>query len=382
MGLFRYWYLAREFLHPQSLGAYYDGEFHASGVWPKTPARLYLAISHGELYFQHLRLPPAVPADKVPQALALEARRFLAQLKGQEERVSLAFLRLAEGQFLVAFREHSFFQRLERQLPSPLVPCGFFPAWVALLAWFWPQGPLKDGLYFVRTKKGIEGFLWQEGRLTGVLPFSRRAAESLIAERKETAFEAPEERAEEVLAEGASKVALLPEDLRVTFEGYPLLLRPKISKKALLLWVLPLLFLGVGMGFQHQTEILKEKEQAIAARVKKLRQKEALLRQRLEEQKLLEELAQEVRSYQKRPKLLAALAELAKLLPEDTWIRKFEFRYPNVIQLWGESQNTLEVVKRLEASPLFREVKVLSSVTKNPRTGKENFAIRAYLETP
>jgi len=76
------------------------------------------------------------------------------------------------------------------------------------------------------------------------------------------------------------------------------------------------------------------------------------------------------------------LAELARLLPPDTWVRKLEFRAPNTLQLWGESANTLEVIKRLEASPLFKEVKVISSVTKNPRTGKENFAIRTILETP
>jgi len=383
MGFGRYWYLAREFLQPLSVGAYYDGEgFRTAGELPKRPARVYLAISHGELYFQNIRLPATVPPDKVPQALALEASRFLDLLKGQTERVSCAYVKLAEGLYLVAFREISFFQKLERELPAPLVICGIFPAFVALLAWFWKKtsGHLEDGLYFVRTAKGVEGFIWQGGRLTGVLPFSTKAAEVLIAKHQDQLHEAPADQAAEVLAQGAGQVAQLPEDLRLTFADYPLRLRPKVSKKVLLLWTLPLILWGVGLGLQYETEKLREEREVVTAKLRELKQQEAILSQRLEEQKLLEELEKEVRSYQKRPPLLEALAELARLLPEDTWVRKFEFRAPNVIQLWGESKNTLEVVKRLEASRLFREVKVLSSVTKNPRTGKENFAIRAYLE--
>jgi len=378
MDLVRYWYLVREFFHPLSQGAYYDGEgLRSAGPWPSRPARLYVAVSHGTLYFQHLRLPAAVPPDKLPQALALEAGRLLNLMEGQAEEVSCAPLALGGGEYLVAFRERSFFEKLRPLVPRPLVLCGLFPAWVALLAWFWQRGPLSDGLYFVRTGAGVEGFVWEGGQVRGLVPFSPRAAEALLKEHEGHLHEA---EGLEALAQGAALVPSLPPKWQVSFDRYPLRLRPQVSKKALLLWLLPVLLWGVGLGLEHRTRELQHRTQALTQRLKALRQEEEALKKQLEEQKLLEDLAREIQSYQQDSSLLKALAELARVLPADTWVRKLEFRAPDVIQLWGESRNTLEVVKRLEESPLFREVKVLSSVTKNPRTGKENFAIRAHLE--
>ena len=385
MDLWRYWYLTQEFLRPFALGAYYDGQdFHfEKDLSSSRPGRLYLAISHAALYFQVIRLPATIPANKLAQALNLEASRLLTLLEGREGLVATsAFTPLKEGAYLVSFRERSFFEEILRNLPKTLVVCGVFPAWVALLAWFYQQGPLEDGFYLARTEKAIEGFQWQEGQVVNVLPSSPPALEALLKKQDLPRHEISPKEAPQVLMQGARLVPQLPGHLVAVFDAYPLSVRPKVPKKALLLWFLPALFWGVGLGLEHWEARLASQEKALDKKLKVYQLEASKLEAELKKQKAYADLAKEIKSYTTRPPLLEALAELARLLPPDTWVRKLEFRAPNTLQLWGESANTLEVIKRLEASPLFKEVKVISSVTKNPRTGKENFAIRTILETP
>ncbi len=383
MDFWRYWYLTQEFLRPFSLGAFYDGEgFHFEKNFPSRPGRLYIAVSHACLYFQVMRLPASIPQNKIVPALNLEASRLLTLLEGREGlEATSAFFPLQEQAFLVAFREKAFFEEIFRDLPKTWIVCGVFPAWVALLAWFYQKGPLKDGFYLVRTPKAVEGFQWKEGKVVGVLPSSWPAAQAFLAKQEAPTYE-PSERAIEVLLEGAKMVPKLPGPWIAAFDAYPLSIRPHISKKALALWLFPLLFLGLGLGLAPIEENLKRQEKALDKQISLYRIELGKFEAALKQQKAYEDLAREIQSYTERPPLLKALAEMARLLPQDTWVRKLEFRSPDTLQIWGESSNTLAVIKRLEASPIFKDVKVISSVTKNPRTGKENFAIRMLLVKP
>jgi len=384
MGLRRYWFLAWEFFYPLTVGAYYDGQtLHLPPSLPHRPGRLYLAISHRELYFQTVKLPSNIPRERLPSALNIEATRLLGLWEGRETvRAAVAYLPLEGGHYLLAFREADFFKRLSRNIPSNLVLCGTFPAWVALLAWLWirKQGQLEDGIYMARFPHSVEGFRWKSGQIIGILPSSLSAAETLLKEYPDPHVVLEGEQARKALVEGASLVPSLPSQYQRAFDLYPLRIRPRVPKKSLFLWLLPL-FLGfLAFELQRWDQSLQRKEALLDQQLAALKKKQILLEEQLKKQKILEDLAQRIKSFEKRPPLLEALAELARLLPPGSWIRKLEFRSPDIIQLWGESDNVLEIIKLLEESPVFKDVKVLSSVTKNPRTGKENFAIQAHLE--
>ncbi len=384
MGWRRYWFLAWEFFYPLTVGAYYDGQsLYLPPSLPHRPGRLYLALSHRELYFQTVRLPTNIPPERLPSALNIEASRLLGLLEGREGlQATSSFLPLEGGLYLLAFREVDFFKSLWAKVPANLIPCGVFPAWVALLAWFWvrKQGHLEDGIYMARLSQAIEGFRWRAGQIVGLLPASPTAVDTFLKDHPDPCVVLEGEEARKALVEGASLVPSLPPHYQRTFDLYPLRVRPRVPKKALLLWLLPF-FLGIsGLGLQRWDQALQKEEALLDEQLAALKKKESQLEAQLQEQKTFENLAQRVQTFEVRPPLLEALAELARLLPPGSWIRKLEFRAPDTIQLWGESDNVLEVIKLLEESPVFRDVKVLSSVTKNPRTGKENFAIRAHLE--
>jgi len=382
MDLIKYWYLFQEFWRPLNIGAYYNGsQYFYSQKSLTQPARLYLAISHSCLYFQPVRLPSNVPSSKISKALAIEVSRTLHLLEDRTEFAIIAATVIKEGTYLVIFQEKSFFEKIKKEIPRNLIICGVFPAWLALLSWFWHQnhGSLEDGLYFVRLKDGLEGFVWRDGRLENIIPFTPKAAELLLSKYRDQAFEASSTSPEEILAQGAALVPLLPEKWHITFDPFPLKSRPRIPKKALILGCIPFLFLGIGVGLKNQINAIEKKETQLKKQIKILEKKEKELQNTLKEKTVIEKIALKAQDYHKRPPLLDILTELAKL-PNGTWIRKINFQSPATIQIWGESDNTLQVVKRLENSPYLKEVKVISTVTKNPRTGKENFVIKAIIE--
>ena len=131
-------------------------------------------------------------------------------------------------------------------------------------------------------------------------------------------------------------------------------------------------------GNLQQKLTILEKE--LSQTKKKYEQLEKIKKNLEEEQKL----AQALKDYlpEHRPPLLEALLELTQKLPKDSWIRKLSFSAPNVIRIWGESQNALKLLEALSSSPLFKEVKFTSTVTKNPRTGKETFSMELQLNWP
>ena len=383
MGFSAYVWLGYEFLRPKQAGFYYDGEkLTPWPEWPERPARAYVALSHATLYFQQVKLPKGLPEGKAAQALKLEAARLLRLLEGKEPgEVSVSILPLGGGEFLLAFQEKEKLTKALEALPARVVPCGVFPAWVALLAWFKKQGPLEDGLYLVEGKQGVEGFEWREGRIVRLIPSSAKAAAAFLEESS-----LPQKRPEgveagQVLAEGAflAPQLLAPSEM-APFDLVPLRLRPKLPKKALLLWLLPFCVYLAGEGLEAWQERLYQERASLKAKLEQLKKQEKALSQRLERRSTLQELARYVEEFEKRPPLLEALVELARILPPGSWVRRFYFLAPDTVKLWGESENALEVIKRLEESPYFSDVKVLSSITKHPRTGKEHFALQAKLE--
>ncbi|SEG04850.1 PilN domain-containing protein [Marinobacterium lutimaris] len=78
------------------------------------------------------------------------------------------------------------------------------------------------------------------------------------------------------------------------------------------------------------------------------------------------------------PASLVILDELTRLIPDDTWISRFELQ-GNELRIQGESGNTSQLIGLLEQAPVFTQVSFTSPVTINPRSEKERFSLTALV---
>ena len=74
--------------------------------------------------------------------------------------------------------------------------------------------------------------------------------------------------------------------------------------------------------------------------------------------------------------VLEVLRETTDLLPDDTWLTRFELQAGEV-QLQGESQEAAALVALVEASPLLRNARFRAALTQNPQAGTERFQLSA-----
>jgi len=80
----------------------------------------------------------------------------------------------------------------------------------------------------------------------------------------------------------------------------------------------------------------------------------------------------------KQPSATAVLAEVTRLLPDNTWVLKFGLRDGRVT-VAGYSAKPASLIAILEASPMFAEVRFSSPVTLDQRIGLERFNLSAVL---
>lgn len=78
--------------------------------------------------------------------------------------------------------------------------------------------------------------------------------------------------------------------------------------------------------------------------------------------------------------VLFVLDELTQLLPDNTWLNRFELDGRS-LRIQGESGSASSLIGILEASPILMSVDFTSPVTINPRSRRERFSIEARLET-
>lgn len=81
------------------------------------------------------------------------------------------------------------------------------------------------------------------------------------------------------------------------------------------------------------------------------------------------------------PQVIAIMAVLTELLPDDTWIQRLELQQAD-LQIRGESAAAASLIERLEAAPLLAEVNFRSPVTREPRTGRDQFHLGMKIITP
>jgi general secretion pathway protein L len=81
---------------------------------------------------------------------------------------------------------------------------------------------------------------------------------------------------------------------------------------------------------------------------------------------------------QQLPEVLDVLNALSLLLPDDTWLERFEMKGER-IRMQGMSQDASSLIELLENSPLLQKVSFDSPIVKDPRSGHFRFQIVAEL---
>ncbi len=143
-------------------------------------------------------------------------------------------------------------------------------------------------------------------------------------------------------------------------------------------WRLPLLLLlGLLLAALMVVPVWKKRAQLIKletelAVVKK--QAAPLLKSKDRAMKLQKSLSELARPSERTPTELEIIERLSALLPDTDWLIEMRFTKGR-IQLRGEAAHAVDVLERLQNAAEFTDARFLSPVSKNRRTGRENFHI-------
>lgn len=80
------------------------------------------------------------------------------------------------------------------------------------------------------------------------------------------------------------------------------------------------------------------------------------------------------------PSAVELIEELARIIPDGTWLHRLDFKSGEV-QFQGLSDAASALIGVVESSPMFREARFGSPITRDARSGRERFHISAKLET-
>jgi general secretion pathway protein L len=158
-------------------------------------------------------------------------------------------------------------------------------------------------------------------------------------------------------------------------------LLPAAQRRASRAWRTSLL-LGLAslLGAAVLAAPLIEKAEAVARLEREVQaaRAEALLAERA--RKDLERLGAEENALperrKQRPASITMLQELTRLLPDGTWLSHADFAGSRV-RIRGESENAAALLASIEKSGLFSEASFDGSVTRDPGSERERFAIAA-----
>lgn len=82
--------------------------------------------------------------------------------------------------------------------------------------------------------------------------------------------------------------------------------------------------------------------------------------------------------WQDSPPIVPVLAEITRLLPDDTWISTLEISHGEVA-IQGESPSASALIGLIEASPSFHNANFRSPVIQDQKTGRERFQLSAEI---
>lgn len=101
-----------------------------------------------------------------------------------------------------------------------------------------------------------------------------------------------------------------------------------------------------------------------------------VLQERADE--LVSEMQLVAETKERWPSVVEMLNEITVLLPDSTWLNRLEIKEGEVY-LQGISDAASSLISRLEASPIFRDIRFQSPVTQDARSGRERFHLSAQI---
>ncbi len=173
-----------------------------------------------------------------------------------------------------------------------------------------------------------------------------------------------------------------PSDRRPGYESYNLLpawVKPKQSNLPKLvytaLWsLLFILFLGVfalPVWWQSQTvDSLQKTLKTLGKSARMVDETQSEIDRLIEASKAL------ISEKRTAPSMLQVLDSLSELIKDDTWLTHLQFT-GNKLQMRGQSLSASNLLTLLEASTLFANVRFVSPVTQDKKTGLERFQLSA-----
>jgi general secretion pathway protein L len=145
--------------------------------------------------------------------------------------------------------------------------------------------------------------------------------------------------------------------------------------RALALLALALAVAAVVIPLQRQRATLAELEAGVAAA--RVQAEESLaLRERLD--RLTKSAEFLVADKTRQPMVVAVLAELTRLVPDQAYIIQLEL-HDGMVELHGYATTASDLIGVLEQSPLFKAPQFRSPVTQDPRSGTERFHVSVEL---
>ncbi len=150
-----------------------------------------------------------------------------------------------------------------------------------------------------------------------------------------------------------------------------------------LLWgLLGTLLILLGLVLVYPVYYQKQSVEQLRQQLDRLKnQSQQVLAQQQQMDQIIEETEHLIQLKKEAPFLNELLNSLSQLLPENTWLTHFKFSQ-NRIQIQGQSASASSLIGILENAPALSNVRFVSPLTQDKRTGLERFQISADVNSP
>jgi general secretion pathway protein L len=172
--------------------------------------------------------------------------------------------------------------------------------------------------------------------------------------------------------------SIVRDDQHVTLEFSPVSSPRRASPtihSVLVVANLGLLAAAVGIPLMEQNNVLQALSQELRAARVAARQADEV-QNRIDEQR--RQVKQLVSAKLTRPASVEVLEEIARRLPDSTWIHRFEIK-DETVQVSGTSDAASSLIEAIEGAELLSQTRFASPVTREPGTGRERFHISSQV---
>ncbi len=159
---------------------------------------------------------------------------------------------------------------------------------------------------------------------------------------------------------------LLPEEQRPSTDKMMQLLNGSMALIVLLLTIAAFVY-----PVWHEEQIVT----ALKQQIEELENDTRIVQSRqMEIDEIIDETSRLIKTKNSTPPLTELINALSKLIGDDTWLTHLQYSNDR-LQIQGQSPTASALIGILEASPLFSNVRFVSPLTQDKRTGQERFQI-------